>query len=640
MKLKTVLVASMASALLIPLIISTIFFAVNIRTLIDERLADRELPATLERLRNAIELELQESLIISKSIAENTFILEWMRNGEPQSELNAVSRYLRNVKQQNDAITAYIVSAQSGNYYNVDGVLKKVSPTAEDSEWLYTFLEKNIPYALSLDIDDTTKQSAVFINYAIQQNGRPIAVGGIGRSLVKMTKLIEGFKIGETGQIYLVNKSGETMLHRDAKKIGQQLSSIIDDSQVASDLTRSDTLIIESFERSGEDYVVASLQLNSLDWYLVAELPKAELYSDLNAALISNLIIILIIAAAFLVAVGIITKRILEPIGDVSQAIDDISQRGGDLTARLPETGPEELAELSTRLNTFISKLQSMCLDMRAAAWDIDSASSSVNKLMESAAEKTNQQQAGTEMVASAVNEMGATVQEIAGSANMAAELSREAERESESGLHIVEKTVHDITTLSAAMDQAVTSVASLADKIKSITTVLEVIKGISEQTNLLALNAAIEAARAGEQGRGFAVVADEVRTLAQRTAHSTEEINEMIAKLEKSANETVSSIQSGRELTRSSVTNVEETGTTISTMSEKISAISQTNISVAAATEEQSTVTDEINKNINEIAEFSHSTQRDIHKCEDKCSQLKLQVERLNKSIGQFTLE
>lgn len=640
MKLKTLLQASMASALLIPLVISTLFFTISLRLLIDNRVEEKELPTTLESLRNAIELELQESIIISKSIAENTFILDWMAASEPRSSLGDVTRYLRNIKQNNSAITAYIVSAQTGNYYNVDGVLKTLSPSADTDQWFYSFINGDREFELSLDIDQTTRQSAVFINYKLKQGNRATAVGGIGRSLQTMTELINRYRVGETGQIYLVDASGTVMLHRNSNAIGQSLTSIIGDADSRAELLRTESFSLTSFNRDGEDYLAASLGLKSLDWQVVAELPRSELYSDLNTAIISNLLLMLFIAIVFLVLVTVMAKRIINPLKDVSNAINDISQRGGDLTARLPESGQDELAELSARVNTFIAKLQRMCLDIRTVANDIDKVTVTVNQVMESAADKTSQQQIGTEMVATAVNQMGATVQEIAANANRAAELSREAEGQSDAGLSVVRKTVKDITSLNSAMDGSVKSVEHLASEIKSISTVLEVIKGISEQTNLLALNAAIEAARAGEQGRGFAVVADEVRTLAQRTAHSTEEINEMIVKLEKSANETVNAIQSGSQLTQSSVSNAKDTGTTISNMAEKISAIANTNVSVAAATEEQSTVTEEINKNITEISEFSTSTLHDIQQCEAMCAKLKQQVTQLTNSLKQFTLE
>ncbi|MCV2883722.1 methyl-accepting chemotaxis protein [Aestuariibacter sp. AA17] len=640
MKLRTLLIISMTAAILIPLFISTLYFTFSLRSLIDGRLIDRELPSTLERLRNAIELELQESLIISKSIAENTYILDWVEEGEPQDRLNSVTRYLSKIKKENNAITAFIVSSVSNNYYNVDGVLKKLSPSAERDQWFYNFLNSGVPYGLSVDVDQSTGQAAVFINYTVKMNDKPVAVGGIGRSLAGMTELIRGFRIGEKGHVYLVNKEGKVMLHKDKEAVGAMLSSLVGSDDIGRTLIQSNVIKIDEFEREGEGFIVASLRLKSLDWYLVAELSKAELYKDLNQTLISNLVIIILIAAIFIAVVAVLSKQIVDPIRRVSKAIYDISQRGGDLTARLPISGQQEIGELAENVNLFIAKLQRICLEIRDASRQIDDATNTVNQLMGDAAQKTSQQQQGTEMVATAVNEMGATVQEIAKNASDAAALSQEAESESATGLKVVNSTVKDIGHLKSAMDSSVESVETLASEIQSISSVLDVIKGISEQTNLLALNAAIEAARAGEMGRGFAVVADEVRTLAQRTAQSTEEINEMISKLDNSAKTTVNAIQSGSALTASSVSNAEITGQTISKMAEKISYISNTNISVAAATEEQSTVTEEINKNITEISDFAHSTSHNIKQCEALCDDLKLHVNTLSKTLQQFTLE
>ncbi|NIB40950.1 methyl-accepting chemotaxis protein [Pseudomaricurvus alkylphenolicus] len=639
LRLKHKLIISMAAALLLPLIISTTFFAHSIRSLMDERMTASELPTALREVRNSMELELQKPVLISKGIAENRFVQRWLESGESPEQLGDIKDYLSHLKEQNQAISAFVVSGTTGSYYNNGGLFKTLSRDSAKDGWFYDFIDSGQPVGLSIDVDEASGQTTVFINYGITLNGSVNAVGGIGVSLSRMSEIVREYSVGQTGQIFVVDAKGQIKLHRNAAYSGKDITEVIEGEQIHRKLLSDGGFASLEFERQGESFIGAAIPLVSSDWILVAEIPKAELYSGLNDTIVSSILISLVIAVVFLVFIAMLARNIINPIETISESLEDIGKRGGDLTSRLPEDRADEIGDLARGVNQFIEQLQEMCRKILEASIALDGATSDVNRNIEIASDCTQQQQQNTDMVATAVNEMGSTVLEIARNASEAADVSRMAQEASAQGQEFVEQSIQDMGQLTMAMDSSVESVQALAHEIQSITSVLEVIRGISEQTNLLALNAAIEAARAGEQGRGFAVVADEVRTLAQRTAQSTEEINEMIQRLDQRAHDTVTAIQMGHSQTETSVKGVEETGERLRSIAERITRISDMNYQVAAATEEQSQTTEEINRNVTLIADHSRTTGEAVVQCNELCTRLNQQAQLLNGLMGRFTL-
>ncbi|WP_371926360.1 methyl-accepting chemotaxis protein [Pseudomonas sp. D(2018)] len=244
-----------------------------------------------------------------------------------------------------------------------------------------------------------------------------------------------------------------------------------------------------------------------------------------------------------------------------------------------------------------------------------------------------------TDMVATAVHEMGLTVQEIARNAGAAAQASQHARDESLQARQVVGESVGHIEKMSNEIGVAASAVSELASQVASIDQVLAVIRGISEQTNLLALNAAIEAARAGEMGRGFAVVADEVRTLASRTQSSTDEIQQMIQRLKHGAETAVHSMHAGQAATGTGVEASQRTGTSLGAITDQVERISDMNHQVAAATEEQSSVTEEINRNVQGIADLAHATASEVRGCREECQTLSRLAGDLAQQVGKFRL-
>ncbi|WP_442799771.1 methyl-accepting chemotaxis protein [Pseudomonas sp. Au-Pse12] len=262
-----------------------------------------------------------------------------------------------------------------------------------------------------------------------------------------------------------------------------------------------------------------------------------------------------------------------------------------------------------------------------------------VAAVVENTAERSGRQQEMTDMVATAVHQMGLTVQDIARNAGQAADASQAAREEALQARDVVGVSIRHIEGMSGEIALAASAVGELAEQVASIDQVLAVIRGVSEQTNLLALNAAIEAARAGEMGRGFAVVADEVRTLAQRTQASTDEIQQMIQGLKQGAENAVASMHAGQSATGTGVQSSQQTGASLTAITGQVEHISDMNQQVATATDQQSAVTEEINRNVQGISDLARATAAEVQACREDCRTLQRLAEDLARQVGGFKL-
>ncbi len=319
-------------------------------------------------------------------------------------------------------------------------------------------------------------------------------------------------------------------------------------------------------------------------------------------------IILLDIAAAILVTL-IIRSSVIRPITSVRNAIQDIAQGNGDLTKRLPVKGVRELAELSTAFNSFVERLDDLVKNVNITSLQMADKSKDGQIHVEDIRTELGKQKLEIDLVASASTELSSSTEMVANNAQQAAESARVANASAQESHTIVDDAVSTIRNLSSEINQISDIIEILVKEGENIGTVSGVIQGIAEQTNLLALNAAIEAARAGEQGRGFAVVADEVRTLAQRTQQSTEEINQMIDRLQKSTEVADQAIRKGNENAESSVNKIERAGQSITDVANNVNAIHEMNSQISQAASEQSSVISELNQNIVNISHNADST-------------------------------
>ncbi len=318
-------------------------------------------------------------------------------------------------------------------------------------------------------------------------------------------------------------------------------------------------------------------------------------------------------------------------------ATEDLASGEGDLTRRLPEEGQDEFSTLSRAFNRFAEKIRQLVQRVAGTGSQLQHAAETMTETSLRTREKMDLQEGKIEEVATAMNQMTATVERVAQNAVDASEAARSADQEAQSGNQVVNEVVQAINELAGEVGNTSQMILSLKDNAEQIGSVLDVIRGIAEQTNLLALNAAIEAARAGEQGRGFAVVADEVRTLASRTQESTEEIQSMIEKLQQGANAAVSAMQSGQQKTEFTVQRAGSAGEALTAITEAVSRIAEMNAHIAHAAEEQSTVARDINRNVSEIHGLSSEAVSGAEQAAEASKALQTMAEELQQVISVF---
>ncbi len=303
-------------------------------------------------------------------------------------------------------------------------------------------------------------------------------------------------------------------------------------------------------------------------------------------------------------------RGMLSPLKETTELIKGLGEGHGDLTVTLPVKNNDEISQLRTAVNAFVASLRTMIKTIAEDVANLQAASEQLDQLSKHLSDQSSQQRSQTTQVATAMNEMAATVQEVARNVSEAASAATTGRDETSKGKAVVQNTVASIHHLSEEVDSAAQVISNLEESSEKIGSVLDVINGIAEQTNLLALNAAIEAARAGEQGRGFAVVADEVRTLASRTHESTLEIREMIETVQSGSSNAVSAMKRGTDAAKNSVEQAELAGQSLESIDGVVETINRMTMQIASAAEQQSATADEINKNITIIHQISEETE------------------------------
>jgi len=331
------------------------------------------------------------------------------------------------------------------------------------------------------------------------------------------------------------------------------------------------------------------------------------------------------------------TTMIICPLKTAVQAMSEISEGDGDLTRRLDVNGKDEIAQLAVAFNTFAGKIHTLVVEVSSSTTQLAAASEELSLITHDTTTGVVSQQNDIDQVATAINELSATVQEVNNNAQSAAGAADQASTHTRDGSQVVKTSIAGIGNLAQEIEQASQVIHKLEQDTDAIGEVLAVIRGIADQTNLLALNAAIEAARAGEQGRGFAVVADEVRTLASRTQESTQEIQQTIEQLQAGARNAVQAMNTSREMAESSVDQASQTGKALDDITTAVSTINDMNTQIASASNEQSLVTEEINQNVVNITQVAEQTASSAEQIDASSRELAHLSSQLQTLVGQF---
>ncbi|WAJ35541.1 methyl-accepting chemotaxis protein [Pseudomonas sp. GOM7] len=449
---------------------------------------------------------------------------------------------------------------------------------------------------------------------------------------------------------------------RDGEAADEQIAEAVEAQQLAASLrdaledpgyaaVLADVVVnVDSFTERLKEYSTLLLQQKKVYQQLVstaeAMLTQLDRVQSLQREVMhgeqrtSSGLIILVAALALLLglcAALLISKLIVRPLRQVITQAERIA--AGDLSVQLDVSRDDEVGQLLAAMQSMASNLRNMVGRLQGGVERISAAAQALSGVTEQTRLGVNGQKAETDQVATAMSQMAATVHEVARNAEVAAAATRNAEERVGAGNQVVGQTLQRVDQLAKAMNTTTASIERLSQDAQRIDAVLDVIKSVAEQTNLLALNAAIEAARAGEQGRGFAVVADEVRALARRTQQSTAEIETLIATLREGTQRTVQDMQQSASLVTHAVTDANQTESALSAISEAVAQIFDMNQQIAAAAEEQTAVAEEINRSVTSIRDIADQSAVAMDETAAASTQLAELGRELQGMAGQFRL-
>lgn len=462
--------------------------------------------------------------------------------------------------------------------------------------------------------------------------------GVIGADLNLNTLINDVVSIEQPGvYAFLVDGSGKIVAHRDRNLTLKSVANVSPNLSANKIKSLSQDPGFEEISIDGAESLLSAKKVPHTDWYFTVVIDKTQSFASYRSLLRQSAIFGLIQLAVIAFVAMFIIKKALAPLTTLSSAMEALSKGDGDLTQRISVNSKDEIGTLAHHVNAFIAKLQEIVRDIADSSSQLNEQSEVSTNVARQTSDGLTVQLHEISQIATAVHEMSATAEEVANNAQMTADSAISSTENCEQGKQVIIRNQDSITNLAQQVENASGIIQELEKNALDINAILSTISDIAEQTNLLALNAAIEAARAGEQGRGFAVVADEVRVLSQRTHSSTDEIREMIETLQKNSVSAVESMQRSQDLAQSSVDDANNATTALEEIASSIQQISDMASHISNAASEQRTVTGEVSKNIQLVNDVSDKMSTEADNSRHLSEELRGIAQQLNSQVQLF---
>ncbi|PKG79185.1 chemotaxis protein [Shewanella sp. Actino-trap-3] len=483
----------------------------------------------------------------------------------------------------------------------------------------------------------------VAFNVLVVTIAQPTRNGVVGGdvSIASLVDSVNSMSLPANGYAIMMHKDGTVIAYKDSSKLMGKVTGI--DAQLNSQLIQSShqsgQFAPAYFDSEGRDKLLWGEEIPNTDWQLVFVLDKQTLEAPLASLMFTQLGLAALVLMISVLSISWLLSLLLGPLSRVSQALSRIADGNGDLTQRITVDSQDEVGILADSFNRFVSSQHQLISHIRQLATELDLDAEQSLLTNQASVDKLQRQQQEVAMVATAVTEMSSATHEIAANAESTAAAAQQSAQSSTQGKGLVDKTRTTINSLASEIDETTTVMGELSLHAQAISGILTTIQGIAEQTNLLALNAAIEAARAGEQGRGFAVVADEVRVLSRRTQDSTAEIYTTIETLQNTTKQAVNLMDSSKGLANNSVDDVNAAAQALEEITQAVNVISDMAGQIAIAAEEQTQVTSEITKNTVAIKDVTDEITSSAMTHLDQAKMLKDRATDLSKKVATFIL-
>jgi methyl-accepting chemotaxis protein len=460
---------------------------------------------------------------------------------------------------------------------------------------------------------------------------RPTGIGviaaDIGMSVVATEVL--NVKLGTTGNAMMIDSAGSILIHSDESLFEKNINEQITSGEISTE--------VSEITIAGISYLAAKFEVLGTPWSIVVSVEKTDALSDLTTLQITSILMTIITLAIVITFVGFLVNLLLKPLNHITTAMKDIATGDADLTQRLEVVSNDEIGKVSGYFNNFIESIHHMVIDVIDSATQLDELSKQSNDTAGENNRAIQNQQEEITQVAAAIHEMSSTSAAVAENARITAESAQNAQSESKNSEENAVQNGQRMSGLTLQIEETTTVINQLNEHAQQINTILATIQGIAEQTNLLALNAAIEAARAGEQGRGFAVVADEVRALSQRTHEATGEIQSMIEALSGQTSSAVTQMGKSKSLVEDTMTTAQAVSSSQVSIREAIASINDQAITIAEASKEQNSATEEINRISQTIQSESQQLAENVEAAFSLSEQMHELGLRVQNHLGRF---